>query len=47
MKYIDEFRDGELAKNLAASIAATVEPGATTASWNSAAAIPTPSRAMA
>ena len=25
MKYIDEFRDGELAKNLAASIAATVE----------------------
>ena len=27
MKYIDEFRDGELAKNLAASIAATVEPG--------------------
>ena len=27
MKYIDEFRDGELAKNLAASIAATVELG--------------------
>jgi len=27
VKYIDEFRDGELAKNLAASIAATVEPG--------------------
>ena len=27
MKYIDEFRDGELAKNLAASISAAVEPG--------------------
>jgi hydrogenase expression/formation protein HypD len=27
MKYIDEFRDGELAKNLAQSIAATVQPG--------------------
>ena len=27
MKYIDEFRDGELAKNLARSIAAEVEPG--------------------
>ena len=27
MKYIDEFRDGELAKNLAASIRAEVEPG--------------------
>ncbi len=27
MKYIDEFRDGELAKNLALSIAAEVEPG--------------------
>jgi hydrogenase expression/formation protein HypD len=27
VKYIDEFRDGELAKNLARSIAAEVEPG--------------------
>jgi hydrogenase expression/formation protein HypD len=27
VKYIDEFRDGELAKNLAASIRAEVEPG--------------------
>ena len=27
MKYIDEFRDGELAKNLALSISAEVEPG--------------------
>ncbi|MCC7310521.1 MAG: hydrogenase formation protein HypD, partial [Sulfuritalea sp.] len=27
MKYIDEFRDGELARNLGASIAATVQPG--------------------
>ena len=27
MKYIDEFRDGELAKNLALSIAAEVQPG--------------------
>jgi hydrogenase expression/formation protein HypD len=27
VKYIDEFRDGELAKNLGASIAATVQPG--------------------
>jgi hydrogenase expression/formation protein HypD len=26
VKYIDEFRDGELAKNLALSIAAEVEP---------------------
>ena len=27
MKYIDEFRDGELARNLGASIAATAQPG--------------------
>ncbi len=27
MKYVDEFRDGELAQNLARSIAATVEAG--------------------
>ena len=27
MKYIDEFRDGELAKNLALSICAEVQPG--------------------
>jgi len=27
VKYIDEFRDGELARNLGASIAATVQPG--------------------
>ena len=27
MKYIDEFRDGDLARNLGASIAATVQPG--------------------
>jgi hypothetical protein len=46
MKYIDEFRDGELAKNLAASIAATA-PDAATASWSSAAGIRMRSRAMA
>ena len=32
MKYIDEFRDGELAKNLAASIAARSKASASTQS---------------
>jgi hydrogenase maturation protein HypF len=48
MKYIDEFRDGDLARRIAARIAAEADPAApATASWSSAAATRTPSRATA
>ena len=48
MKYIDEFRDGALARELAARDRRRgAARAAATASWSSAAATPTPSRATA
>ena len=47
MKYVDEYRDGELARVVARRIAAEARPDGTIASWSSAAAIPMRFRAMA
>ena len=47
MKYVDEFRDGGLARALAAASAPRSSPAAATTSWSSAAGTRTPSRATA
>ena len=48
MRFVDEFRDREIAKELAAEIAQLcADPAATTTSWRCAAATPTPFTSMA
>jgi hypothetical protein len=47
MKYIDEFRDGEVAQKLAVAIRREAAPNAAITSWNSAAAIRMPFPATA
>ena len=47
MKYVDEYRDGKLARAIAGRSPPRRGRAQAIASWNSAAATPTPSRAMA